>query len=109
MEYVLKRQKPTEWSYEDEANLNNIIWLCNNCIKGSETTWIPSQAAKIKRLIETIKEKGLAQQNFAWSGEDDYNLQCMIAKVTSDIQNGNIGRNNELMDWLKSLKQRIGG
>jgi len=109
VEYVLKRQKPTEWSYEDEANLNNIIWLCNNCIKGSETTWIPSQAAKIKRLIETIKEKGLAQQNFAWSGEDDYNLQCMIAKVTSDIQNGNIGRNNELMDWLKSLKQRIGG
>ncbi len=51
-------QKP-KWSYEDEANLNNIIWLCNNCLNGEETTWIPSQAEKIKHLIETIKERGL--------------------------------------------------
>lgn len=43
----------------------------------------------------------------AWSDEDDYNLQCMIAKVTSDIQKGNVGRNNELIDWLKSLKDRV--
>lgn len=54
----LYRQK-SKWSYEDEANLNNIIWLCNNCLNGEETTWIPSQAEKIKHLIETIKERGL--------------------------------------------------
>ena len=30
----------------------------------------------------------------------------MIAKVTSDIQKGNVGRNNELIEWLKSLKDR---
>ena len=42
-----------------------------------------------------------------WSEEDDYNLQCMIAKVTSDIQKGNIGRNYELIDWLKSLKEKF--
>lgn len=45
-------------------------------------------------------------QASAWSEEDDYNLQCMIAKVTSDIQKGNVGRNNELIDWLESLKDR---
>ena len=56
-----KIESKHSWSYEDEANLNNIIWLCNNCINGSETTWIPSQATKIKHLIETIKEKGLTQ------------------------------------------------
>lgn len=57
---VLKKMKQKQkWSYEDEANLNNIIWLCNNCLNGEETTWIPSQAEKIKHLIETIKERGL--------------------------------------------------
>ena len=57
-----------------------------------------------------IKENGspYPTKPAAWSDEDDYNLQCMIAKVTSDIQKGNVGRNNELIDWLKSLKQRIG-
>ena len=43
----------------------------------------------------------------AWSKEDDYNVQCLIAKVTYDIQKGNVGRNQELIDWLKSLKQRM--
>jgi hypothetical protein len=41
-----------------------------------------------------------------WSEEDDYNLQCIIAKVDSDIQKGNVGRNQELIDWLKALKER---
>ena len=51
--------------------------------------------------------KKLYEQNPTWSEEDDYNLQCMIAKVTSDIQKGNVGRNNELIDWLKSIKERV--
>jgi len=42
-----------------------------------------------------------------WSEEDDYNLQCMIAKVVNDIHNGNVGRNNELISWLKSIKDRV--
>ena len=40
----------------------------------------------------------------AWSEEDDYNLQCCIAKVQNDIDNGRIGRNRELLTWLKSLR-----
>jgi len=42
-----------------------------------------------------------------WGEEDDYNVQCLIAKATSDIQAGNAGRNQELIDWLKFLKYRI--
>ncbi len=49
----------------------------------------------------------IIEQKPTWSEEDDYNLQCVIAKVTSDIQKGNVGRNNELIDWLKSLKDKI--
>ena len=62
--------------------------------------------AKIKWL-KSIKDR-IQPQPKEWSEEDDYNLQCMIAKVTYDIQKGNVGRNNELIDWLKSLKERIG-
>ena len=54
-----------------------------------------------------LKELKKVEQNPAWNEEDDYNVQCLVAKVTSDIQNGNVGRNQELIDWLKSLKQRI--
>lgn len=50
--------------------------------------------------------KNTAQAS-AWSKNDDYNVQCLIAKVTYDIQKGNIGRNQELIDWVKSLKKRI--
>ena len=54
-----------------------------------------------------LKELKKIEQNPVWSEEDDYNVQCLVAKVTSDIQNGNIGRNQELIDWLKSIKERV--
>ena len=47
------------------------------------------------------------EQKSTWSGEDDYNLQCCIAKVQSDIDNGRIGTNRELLSWLKSIKDRV--
>jgi len=55
------------------------------------------------------KELKKIEQNPAWSEEDDYNVQCAIAKATYDIQKGNVGRNNELINWLKSLKDRMKG
>jgi len=42
-----------------------------------------------------------------WTDEDDYNVQCCIAKAESDIADGNLGRNKELIDWLKSIKERM--
>ena len=63
-------------------------------------------------IVEAIKNTSvldMIEQKQEWSEEDDYNLQCMIAKVTYDIQKGNVGRNNELIDWLKSLKDRVKG
>jgi len=43
------------WSEEDKANLDNIIWLCENCEKGIENVWIPSQATQIKHLIKSLR------------------------------------------------------
>jgi len=47
-------QPKQEWSEEDIDNIKNIIILCNHSIEGIECTWIPSQAAKIKKLMESI-------------------------------------------------------
>jgi hypothetical protein len=58
-------------------------------------------------FIEDQDKYELVEQKFAeWSEEDDYNLQCCIAKVQSDIDNGRIGRNRELLTWLNYLKER---
>ena len=57
----------------------------NDCI-----VWLEKQTSKPK-----------------WTEEDDYNVQCCIAKAESDIADGNLGRNKELIDWLKSIKERM--
>lgn len=62
-------QPSQEWSEEDEENLHNIIWLCNNCEKGVENTWIPSQASEIKRLIKDILRDGKPQSHWKPSEE----------------------------------------
>ena len=70
-----------------------------------ETYYIPKSFHAEIDDDKVVIKKG--EKSAEWSEEDDYNLQCMIAKVTSDIQKGNVDRNNELIDWLKSLKDRI--
>ena len=105
---------------EDERIKRNIIAalkgegyydcdLTNECI-----AWLEKQGEKPqgKSALEASKEKKIdnankVEQSSAWSEEDDYNVQCLVAKVTSDIQNGNVGRNQELIDWLKSIKDRV--
>lgn len=72
---VTSWQNPTnntvEWSEEDEDDLNNIIWLCDNCIRKCEHTWVPSQATRIKSLIERIKDIVFLQPKQQWSEEDE--------------------------------------
>jgi hypothetical protein len=64
-----------------------------------------------KKELKKIENKKVVfkkdEKSTAWSKNDDYNVQCLIAKVTYDIQKGNLGRNQELIDWVKSLKKRI--
>jgi hypothetical protein len=64
-----------------------------------------------KKELKKIENKKVVfkkdEKSTAWSKNDDYNVQCLIAKVTYDIQKGNLGRNQELIDWLKTLKYRM--
>ena len=102
-------QKPT-WSDVDESDLNNIIWLCNNCINGSEITWIPSQATRIKSLIERIKDTIFLQSKQEWSEEDEKMCQDTIDWFEKKVfpyalEHENPARAN--IKWLKSLKDRV--
>lgn len=89
-----------------------IIYIGKN-VYGCEKLIYPKDSSPFFELMfenqDEFKISSDFQQNLAWNEEDDYNLQCMIAKVASDIQKGNVGRNNELIDWLKSFKYRLGG
>ena len=86
---------------------------CQENCKGFQETGRCFCDGECKAKKEYI-EQNLQKNNFpqieqkpAWSKEDDYNVQCLIAKVTYDIQKGNVGRNYKLIDWLKSLKKRM--
>lgn len=77
-----------EWTEEDKDNLNNIIWLCENCEKGIETTWTPSQATQIKNLIKSLLERFNLQPKQEWSEEDEklFELlhQCVCRCINDD-------------------------
>ena len=88
------------YGIEDEPNHIDYI-LPENC------EIISGYGVKEKGSPYPTKPAIFSGQNPAWSEEDDYNVQCLVAKVTSDIQNGNVGRNQELIDWLKSIKDRV--
>jgi len=102
----------------DEADLNNIIWLCNNCINGSETTWIPSQAIRIKSLIERIKDIVFLHPKQEWSEEDEENLNQLHKLIVKkayeeyeiDTEDETLWGKHAILDnWLKSIKERLKG
>ena len=120
-----------KWKYKNDNTpllRDSIILNKYGCVAKSPSgaiisdAWVLDYDELAKLPKEELEKQGeqkpfdyentnIQQKDFApkqeWSEEDDYNLQCMIAKVTYDIQKGNVGRNNELMDWLKSLKDRV--
>lgn len=93
-----------EWTISDAATLKELIdFLENGTAKLQHD--LTRYANWLKIQFTPIEKK--SEQKSTWSGEDDYNVQCLIAKTNCDIQKGNVGRNEELIDWLKSLKNRI--
>lgn len=107
-----KKQKST-WSEEDEKKRELLIDILNvnhpnGYFKVNPIGTTNMEVMSKDELVSWLKSIR-PQKHIEWSEEDDYNLQCMIAKAVKDIQNGNVGRNNELIYWLKSIKQRIEG
>jgi len=100
-------QEPKEWSEEDEDDLNNIIWLCNNCIRKCELTWTPSQATRIKSLIERIKNIVFVQPKQQWSEEDEKKIDRAIWLIDHYATHGHDKKLREdVISGLESLKRK---
>ena len=99
-------QPKQEWSEKDEHRAEDTIYFLNTA-KAHYASTVEIEAC-VDWLI-SLKDRVQPQSQPVWSEEDDYNVRCWIAKAEFDIANGCLGRNKELIDWLKSLKQRIGG
>jgi len=94
--------KLAEWSEEDKDNLNNIIWLCENCEKGIENVWIPSQATQIKNLIKSLRPQ-LKQE---WSKEDENKIErlAFLVSVAEEKEMISPSEGVDLRNFIKSLR-----
>lgn len=108
---------PTEWSEEDELScFESALFTAfsdawQSYLLGEEVNvkqWAKEQS---KELLEAAKEE-LKGHNSAWSEEDKTYLDLINTAIklyyTDDKGKENPWR-NELLRWLKSLKERIGG
>ena len=95
-------QPKQEWSEEDEIGFRDAMWAIEQARTIAKDENDMGNIWYAENWLKSLEDRVQPKQE--WSEEDDYNLQCMIAKVTSDIQKGNVGRNQELIDWLKSLR-----
>ena len=108
----------------NNATLNNMIYKA--------IAWLEKQGEQkpfdedMKTLLRTEYEKGradvIAEMQGEWSEEDERLCQCLIKdqeKALDEVRNDKYGHSeiisdlkemyHERIDWLESLKQRIGG
>ena len=113
VKYVLKKQKPAEWSDEDERIYQSIMddTVQENQLSSEQTNW-----------LRDIKYRYFPQPKQEWSDEDERICQCLIRdqkEALDNVRNDKYGHSeiisdlkemyNERIDWLKSLKQRMKG
>jgi bifunctional pyridoxal-dependent enzyme with beta-cystathionase and maltose regulon repressor activities len=88
-----------------ETKEDRIIKAIKNCIKKGFIGYGQIEGVIEDDCLAWLEKQG--EKKPMWSEEDDYNVQCCIAKAERDITNGYPGRNKELIEWLKQLKQRM--
>ncbi len=112
-DWELVKQKPAEWSEEDENIITDAeVWLDTLCdyLENSSSAYIPNVRAVISKL-NSLKDRVQPQPKQEWSEEDELKRSTLIHVVKkqkgSAIFEGLLPE--ELINWLKSIKQRIGG
>lgn len=119
----LYEQKPAEWSEEDIRNIENIDSVLfydkdlpeETCMR--LRNWLKSLKPN-KDMVEALRteyEKGradtIAEMKSSWSEEDEHLSYWTIHNLT-ELKNrfgDNYGDSGKCIDWIKQLKQRIGG
>lgn len=112
-DWELVKQKPAEWSEEDENIITDAeVWLDTLCdyLENSSSAYIPNVRAVISKL-NSLKDRVQPQPKQEWSEEDELKRSTLIHVVKkqkgSAIFEGLLPE--ELINWLKAIKQRIGG
>jgi hypothetical protein len=103
--------KPTAWSEEDEEHLNSII----SDIKTDMGAYPRSQEVidiynDDISFLKSLRDRVQPQPKQEWSEEDEKMFNSALWHIKNSCSNG--GKNSgefEVYNWVKSVKQRIGG
>lgn len=106
-ECIYGEQKPAEWKQENVDELSefeNAMMHIGYSFFGKRGALDPNDTSSVKVQAQYLLE--LAQKPAEWSEDDDDDawMNDIISKVENNLQ-----LNKAEIDWLKSLKQRIGG
>ena len=108
------KQKPAEWSEEDELScFESALFTAfsdawQEYLNGEEVNVKQWAKEHSKEILEAAKEE-LKEQKLAWSEEDEDIIRLSIENLTEleDRYGKEYGRVGDCIDWLKSLKDRV--
>ena len=113
--------KSDEWKEGDVVRHGGVLALVTNgrrAIKSNleqitiqyPNEWVKTDSKERKYFFDGLEKQG--EQKPAWSEEDQKNLQGIIDEIQANKNNApsyDIPVYEGFLNWLKSLKQRIGG
>lgn len=95
------KQKPAEWSEEDEKMFNSALWhVKNSCGNQGKT----SGEYEVYNWLKSIKDRCLPQPKQEWSEEDELAIKGLM----ECIDTGDCEATSKvfLINWLKSLRHQ---
>lgn len=93
IDYVMKRQKPAEWSEEDEKIIESLLKIVEAFAKEKNHHWFFDEANSndINNWLKSLKDRVQPQPKQEWSEEDEARFKNLCSIIDES-------------NWLKSLK-----
>ena len=105
--YVLESLFPELAGSEDEKTRKEIVDYLKKNLRFEWATWLEKQGEQKSQRMISAEVKEAMYDKPAWSEEDDVRLQACIDTLQAKSLMGKV--DTVMTNWLKSLKQRIGG
>ena len=103
-------KKIKSWSEEDEKTLNEIFSVAARASLSKSTLFGKSyDYIKWQNWLKSLRDRVQPQPKQEWSEEDETKMRAALAFIKSEFpKNGDEEIMEGTIEWLKSLKQRIG-
>ena len=103
--WEFSKQKPAEWSKEDERDFDVIYGIIYNSCNAED-------ASRLIAWLKSLKDRVQPQPNQEWSEEDEdmcYKATAVINRLCADGKEyvWSVNTLKKLFYWLKSLKDRV--